>query len=469
MICQSPKARSKRGVLTLALTVIMAVGLSATAWGGTPTLFEPGFLIEEYEECTATSDLPSFQPSVEAAACGPGGAWGTGLYVGAHTDTEGLLLLLDPPSRPTILYVLGNRDDLSIADMDFAPPGWRGGDLLYFTIQDGFQPNFVTGAWGLDASGSVVDSFMIHSFTESIRELAIDPTGAFGDDIFFWFGTTLYRRDAAGSLSTIPGATGIGALAFGPGGPWTSDLYTRDAIVALDGSIRPSHVHLEGTWAHGPGFEGDLFTLCNVGQTCRVKPDGTETLFGEDLGVNSTAVFCDGALWFFDRIATGACRAIRFFVAEATADFSPGSINLQSSGTSFSIRTVLGDDLSGTPLDVSQLGPAWISKIQAPSLGEILLPTPVADPGCDSALEDGLWETFEDRVVAGSGTVTLKFRVPSDGNCATRDGNRQDLIALLLDVLDGETATICYSAGHPAVSAPVSGCGPVVVINRGNR
>ncbi len=306
MINHNPKTRSKRGVSLLTLALVMGVALPSTDWGGTPTLFEPGFLIEEYEECTATSDLPSFQPSVEAAACGPGG---TGLYVGAHTDTEGLLLLLDPPNRPTILYILGNRDDLSIADMDFAPPGWRGGDLLYFTIKDGLQPNFATGAWGLDAFGNVVDTFMIHSFTESIWELAIDPTGTFGDDIFFWFGTTLYRRDAAGSLTTVPGATGLGALAFGPGGPWTSDLYTRDVIVAPDGSIRPSPVRLEGTWAHGPGFEGDLFTLCDMGQTCRVKPDGTETLFGEDLGVK--AVFCDGALWFFDRIATGACRAIR--------------------------------------------------------------------------------------------------------------------------------------------------------------
>jgi hypothetical protein len=450
------------------LAVIMAVLLPCTAWGQTPTVFEPGFFIEEYEHCTEITETPGYNtPVVKAAACGPGGAWGTGLYVGAHTYTQGLVLLLDPPNLAATVRTLGDLDDLSIADMDFAPLGWRGGDLLYVTIRDGMQPNRSTGAWGLDASGDFVDTFMIHSFLESIRKLAIDPTGTFGDDIFFWFGTTLYRRDAAGSLTTIPGATGIGALAFGPGGPWTSDLYTQNVIVAPDGSIRPSPVHLEGTWAHGPGFEGDLFTLCNVGQTCRVKPDGTRTLFGEGLGMN--AVSCGGALWFFDRRDTGTCRAIRFFIAEATADFSPSSINLESSGTTFSIRTVLGDDSSGTPIHASLLGPAWISKIQAPSLGEILLPTPVADPGCNSALEDGLWETFEDRVAAGSGTVMLKFRLPSDGDCATRDGNRQTLIPLLLDVPDGETATVCYSAEHPAVSAPVSGCGPLVVINRGNR
>jgi hypothetical protein len=300
-----------RGAFSLALAVIMSVALTPTAWGQAPTVFEPGFFIEEHQHCTEITEVPSYNtPVVKAAACGPGGAWGTGLYVGAHTYTQGLILLLDPPNLATTVRILGDLDDLSIADMDFAPLGWRGGDLLYVTIQDGMQPNRSTGAWGLDASGNFVDTFMIHSFTESIRKLAIDATGIFGDDIFFWFGTTLYRRDAAGSLTTIPGATGIGALAFGPGGPWTSDLYTQNAIVAPDGSIRPSPVHLEGTWAHGPGFEGDLFTLCNVGQTCRVKPDGTRTLFGEGLGVN--AVFCDSALWFFDRRDTGTCRAIRF-------------------------------------------------------------------------------------------------------------------------------------------------------------
>jgi hypothetical protein len=154
---------------------------------------------------------------------------------------------------------------------------------------------------------------------------------------------------------------------------------------------------------------------------------------------------------------------------EASCVFNPSSLNLQSQGSSFSIKTSLFDTGNGVDLDPDLLAPVYISRISAPGVGDILLPVPRAEPGCDDLTEDGIWETATDRTVTGGGTATLRFNIPADGSCQTMDGNRQDLIALMLDIPNGQTATVCYAGILTVLSEPFECCSTTSVTNHGNR
>ena len=154
---------------------------------------------------------------------------------------------------------------------------------------------------------------------------------------------------------------------------------------------------------------------------------------------------------------------------QAICSINPSSLNLQSNGNSFTLSTVLTDPSSGLVLDPALMSPAYLSRVSSPGIGDIVLPTPNAGPGCNDFTDDGLWETVASRTVTGSGTATLRFNTPSDGQCETRDGNRQDLIALLLDVPDGETASICYTSSYPGFFRPFECCAAAAITNHGNR
>lgn len=155
--------------------------------------------------------------------------------------------------------------------------------------------------------------------------------------------------------------------------------------------------------------------------------------------------------------------------ASTTVSISTTSLNMESSGHSFTIMVDSIVDGEGNSHEPALLSPAYSSKISTLSLGEVVLQKSNSDPGCDSGSEDGIWETLEDRQPMGGGSVKLRFNEPSDGFCETRDGNRQDLIAVLRGARDGEDAAICIKADHPGVGVPVQGCGAVSVVNRRSR
>ena len=152
-----------------------------------------------------------------------------------------------------------------------------------------------------------------------------------------------------------------------------------------------------------------------------------------------------------------------------SCEITPLTLNLQSQGLKLSIKTTLMNPATGGILDPTFLNPVYISRVRSPSVGEVVLPKPRAEPGCDDFTEDGIWETFGDREINAFGTANLRFKTPFDGKCETMDGNRQDIIALMLDIPDGETAQICYESSHPSSPDPVECCSIVTVANRGNR
>lgn len=150
----------------------------------------------------------------------------------------------------------------------------------------------------------------------------------------------------------------------------------------------------------------------------------------------------------------------------STCEFLPASIDLASKNTSFSIKTTLRDPINNGFLDPARLDPVFISRIESPGLGALRLPTPRAGPDCDSTTEDGIWENVDKRSVRGSGTVTFRFNLPSDGRCSTRDGNRKDLLALLADLNEADTVTVCYRGRYPGFPDPFECCGTVRVVIR---
>lgn len=153
----------------------------------------------------------------------------------------------------------------------------------------------------------------------------------------------------------------------------------------------------------------------------------------------------------------------------ANCDIQPSSLNLNSRGTFLSIKTSLTDSLSGVGLDPVLMAPAHISRINSASVGDITLPIPRTEPGCDDLSEDGIWESIENRTVDEFGLAILRFIIPSDGQCETMDGTRQDIIALMLDIPDGESAQICYTSIYPNAPDPVDCCASVLVKNHGKR
>ena len=171
-----------------------------------------------------------------------------------------------------------------------------------------------------------------------------------------------------------------------------------------------------------------------------------------------------------DTCSVGACLySPGPIVVSTTCDIVPTTLNVKAASDPFTINTRVSDQCTGGPLVPTLLGTAWIAAVASPTIGTIVLPTPSSAPGCDSFTQDGLWETRADRVITGNGGAKFRFNVPSDGNCETEDGDRQDIIALLLDVPDGETANLCFEAVYPGAVWRASCCAPVGVNNQGAR
>ena len=99
----------------------------------------------------------------------------------------------------------------------------------------------------------------------------------------------------------------------------------------------------------------------------------------------------------------------------------------------------------------------------------IHLPPPNADPGCEDFTQDGIWETLGDRSITGSGSINFRFNTPSDGQCETMDGNRQDIISVMLDIPDGDIAVLCFMTRYAGSNWPQGCCDTTTVANHGNR
>ena len=157
---------------------------------------------------------------------------------------------------------------------------------------------------------------------------------------------------------------------------------------------------------------------------------------------------------------TLAFQPIRKFTATGT--FNPGTLNLRSQGvaTSFDLSvTELTDPANPVPVDPSEVGPLYVA-----SVGANVLPAPSSAPGCLPS-QDGIWESH--RLILSPTVFEAKFDTPSDGNCATLDGGRQDLAALLADALDGASVPICV--GATVDGQTVTACGSTRVNNRFTR
>jgi hypothetical protein len=203
-------------------------------------------------------------------------------------------------------------------------------------------------------------------------------------------------------------------------------------------------------------------------EVCNGIDDDCNTIVDDEPA--STASCDDSDPCTTDTCSSGTCvYSPGPIVVSATCDIVPTTLNVKASSDPFTINTTVTDSCSGTPLDTAQLGTVWIAAVSSPTIGTIVLPTPSSAPGCDSFTEDGIWETRAARVITGNGGAKFRFNNPSDGNCETEDGDRQDIIALLLDVPDQETAQICYEAAYPGAVGTASCCAPVGVNNQGLR
>jgi hypothetical protein len=156
----------------------------------------------------------------------------------------------------------------------------------------------------------------------------------------------------------------------------------------------------------------------------------------------------DGTLEYFPaRVITAVCVA------------NPQTVNVQSNGHGFSFDVTLTDvtdPANPASVDLSRMSLAHISQAAS-----TLLPVPSLAPNC-SASQDGLWEDVSKRT-----PTSITYDISSDGVCSTADGDRQDLISAMGNVLDGSTVPVCFKSD--VETNAVSCCSQVRVLNKGNR
>jgi hypothetical protein len=154
---------------------------------------------------------------------------------------------------------------------------------------------------------------------------------------------------------------------------------------------------------------------------------------------------------------------------EADCTINPSTFNLNAQGSTFNIECKLTDRCtSGNPVPGTDIGTVYISRVDS---GEgVALPDPTTlpcpDPVLGSLYERGIVEDPGARQNTPKG-ATFKFDLPSDGDCQTLDGDRQDLAGRLTAIPDNTSATICVSG--KASGADFTGCATALVRNKGLR
>jgi hypothetical protein len=297
----------------------------AAAWAQQPAplnLFETGFQADRFSECNGEIEKPipgtgGIRPSrfrINGMECSPGGPWGDFIYMSLSRFEAG-----DQVTRLARTDFQGNSDVFAFAtatnivmqEIGFSPLDWReGNSLIVATITGPFSSTL--NRFVPDASSDLI---WINLSADFILSAAVDPTGLFGEDVYFRQGGDIMRRDTAGDVSLFatlpPTDPNIREMRFGPGGIWGDDLYTAGLTIAPDGTATslPGGFS-EFDWAFGPGFDGDMFDLVplegGTTEVHRVKANGSRSLFATAPGM-SQVLFCNGALWIGGR---GGCFAI---------------------------------------------------------------------------------------------------------------------------------------------------------------
>lgn len=128
------------------------------------------------------------------------------------------------------------------------------------------------------------------------------PNGPFGEAVYSLSDPLSQAVQFAPSLRAFP-------RRFGPGGPWGTDLYASPGwVLAADGTATPFPFQFEEfDWMSGPGWDGDMFARCGADMICRVKADGTATVFATGVSGGVQLVSCGGFLWLLE---TGNCQRV---------------------------------------------------------------------------------------------------------------------------------------------------------------
>ena len=276
---------------------------------------------------------------------------------------------------------------------------------------------------------------------------------------------------ATGSSSCVSGSV-VDSCTPGPAGTETCNGLDDDCDGTADEAL--------GQTTCGVGACVRIVDNCVNGQeqVCTPGPPGVEICNGLDDDCDTLtdeepegSASCDdndpGTL---DSCVTGSCRHLREgFDVAATCRVTPTRLNVRSSGRTMSFQILMKDAATGAVLDPLLMGPIHLSKVVIPSLGPdgtIELPEPDTGPGCSV---DGIWENLSARQVQPDGTLVIQFANPSDGNCATLDGNRQDIISLLLEALDGEDVQVFVGGRYPGAANAAECGGSLNIENRGVR
>lgn len=271
------------------------------------------------------------------------------------------------------------------------------------------------------------------------------PTGtaaignAFGaDNQIFGFGSLLTLA------RTVPGNTSAG---------WYLNTDNFSYQRTLDGSRKGSL---------GGNVPFDVETLLGP------SPQTIALRFGlKDPSFGSTVPPQAGLLGFLTLAADGTLSFQPLRQFQISGVFNPGSLNVRSQGNAVAFdvtATEVTDPANPVPVDPSEVGPLYIS-----SIGAITLPKPSTAASCLPS-QDGIWESH--RLVLSPTVFEAKFDTPSDGNCQTLDGGRQDVAALLMSALDGSTVPICFKATIDAgtiEAQTVGACGSTRVTNKLTR
>ena len=124
------------------------------------------------------------------------------------------------------------------------------------------------------------------------------------------------------------------------------------------------------------------------------------------------------------------------------------------------------------PISGSAASQVYVSRLDSAdtSSDDVILPDPSTlpcpDPVLGTLYERGISENMAIRGVSDP-SVAFKFNLPSDGDCSTLDGDRQDFSARLSAIPDNTNATVCIAGTLDGQN--FEACMLMKVLNKGPR